>query len=143
MAALITLSATLTVGAIAQDGGPQPGVAPGADYLTLQRWLTVAEDRANDAVTYEICGWGRLDLRTTLLAAAMADGVTATAWDQIAARYDQAADQRRRLEAVLTAHGHHPPAERVTGLHPTGGCPDALRRTIEGHVGHPTAVPDP
>lgn len=50
----------------------------GSGYLAYQRWLHAADVAANDAVTYEVCGWGMIDLRTPFLAAAIKQGVDVT-----------------------------------------------------------------
>ncbi|MBP7337496.1 hypothetical protein [Niveispirillum sp.] len=102
----------------------------GSGFLAFQRWLHAADVAANDAVTYEICGWGMIDLRTPFLAAAIKQGVDVTAWDDLAERYDDAARERRQTEAVLTARGANAPMQRTSGLYATGGCTEALRKRI-------------
>lgn len=103
----------------------------GSGYIAYQRRLLAAEMAANDAVTYEICGWGMIDLRTSFLATAIKQGVDVTVWDELAKRFDDTARERRRTEAVLTAHGANAPMQRTSGLYATGGCTDALREQIE------------
>lgn len=100
-------------------------------YVTAQRWLQAAEDAANDRVTYENCGWGSIDLLTPFLAGAVRQGVDAPMWDELTRRYEEAVRERRRTEAVLTAHGANAPNQRTTGLHATGGCSDSVRQRIE------------
>jgi len=100
-------------------------------YVTAQRWLQAAEDAANARVTYEVCGWGSIDLLTPLLTGALRRGVDPVMLDALATRYDDSVRERRRNEAVLTAHGANAPMQRVTGLHATGGCADSVRARIE------------
>lgn len=106
----------------------------GAGYLAYQQWLHAADLAANDSVTHEICGWGTIDLRTPFLSAAIKQGVDVTAWHELAKRYDDAARERRRTEAVLTAHGANAPMQRTSGLYATGGCTDVVRERIERWV---------
>lgn len=108
----------------------------GSAYLTLQRWLHAADVTANESVTYEICGWGMIDLRTPFLSAAIKQGVDVQAWDELAKRYDDAIRERRRTEAVLTAHGANTPVQRTSGLYATGGCTDAIRERVERQATH-------
>lgn len=103
----------------------------GSGYIAYQRWLFAADTAANDAVTYEICGWGVIDLRTPFLIVAIKEGVDVTVWDALAKRYDDAERERRRLEAVLTAYGENKPTRRIGGLYATGGCADTVRERIE------------
>lgn len=93
--------------------------------------MHAADVAANESVTYEVCGWGVIDLRTSLLSSAIEQGVDVLALDELAKRYDDAARERRRTEAVLTAHGMNAPMQRISGLHFTGGCTDAVRARIE------------
>ncbi|MFZ4703294.1 MAG: hypothetical protein ACOYMG_24895 [Candidatus Methylumidiphilus sp.] len=113
----------------------------GSGYLTMQHWLHAADVAANDSVTYEICGWGVIDLRTSFLSAAIRQGGDVTAWDELAKRYDDAARERRRTEAVLTAQGANTPTERTSGLYATGGCSSVVRERIEHGNGFPTPSP--
>ncbi|HYH20696.1 MAG TPA: hypothetical protein VD995_18975 [Azospirillum sp.] len=108
----------------------------GSGYLAMQRWLHAADVAANESVTYEICGWGMIDLRTPFLSSAIKQGVDVTAWDELARRYDDAARERQRTEALLTAHGANAPMQRTSGLHATGGCTDAVRERIERQTTH-------
>lgn len=100
-------------------------------YVTTQRWLQAAEAAANEQVTYEVCGWGSIDLLTPFLTAAIRQGVDVALWDSLTQRYEDTARERRRTEAVLTAHGANAPPQRTTGLHATGGCTDSVRERIE------------
>ncbi|MFC5356540.1 hypothetical protein [Azospirillum himalayense] len=109
---------------------------PGAAFIAFQRWLHAADMAANDAATHEICGWGVIDLRTPFLARAIRRGVDATAWDDLAKRYDDASRERRYVEAMLTAHGANAPVQRIGGIHATGGCTDALRERVERQTAH-------
>lgn len=122
---VVLLSATLAGSANAADSSSR------ADYITMQKWLQAAEDAANERVTYEICGWGSIDLLTPFLAGAVRQGVDAPMWDELTRRYEEAVRERRRTEAVLTAHGANAPNQRTTGLHATGGCSDSVRQRIE------------
>jgi len=97
----------------------------------MQKWLQAAEDAANEHVTYEICGWGSIDLLTPFLAGAVRQGVDALMWDELTRRYEEAIRERRRAEAVLTAHGANAPNQRTTGLYATGGCSNSVRQRIE------------
>lgn len=117
--------------ALAFDPGGVQAQERGSGYLAFQRWLHAADVAANDAATYEICGWGMIDLRTPMLSAAIKQGVDVTAWHELAKRYDDAARERRETEAVLTAHGANAPMQRITGLYATGGCADKVREQIE------------
>jgi hypothetical protein len=74
---------------------------------------------------------GVIDLRTPFLANAIKQGVDVTVWDELARRFDDAARERRRTEAVLTAHGTNAPMQRTNGLYATGGCTDMIREGIE------------
>lgn len=103
----------------------------GSGYLAYQQWLHAADVAANESVTYEICGWGMIDLRTSFLSAAIKQGVDVTAWHELAKRYDDAVRQRRQTEAVLTAHGANAPMQRTSGLYATGGCTDSVRERVE------------
>jgi len=103
----------------------------GSGYLAYQQWLHAADVAANESVTYEICGWGVIDLRAPFLSAAIKKGVDVTAWHELAKRYDDAARERRQTEALLTAHGANMPMQRTSGLYATGGCVDAVRERIE------------
>ncbi|MGY0790859.1 hypothetical protein ACW7BJ_15955 [Azospirillum argentinense] len=99
-------------------------------YVAHQRWLQAAEVAANEQVTHEICGWGFIDLRTPFLMSAARQGVEAVLWDELAQRFDGATRERRRTEAILTTHGANAPAQRLTGLHATGGCSETVRERI-------------
>lgn len=103
----------------------------GSGYLAYQQWLHAADVAANESVTYEICGWGMIDLRTSFLSAAIKQGVDVTAWHELAKRYDDAVRERRQMEAVLTAHGANAPMQRTSGLYFTDGCSPARRKQIE------------
>lgn len=107
------------------------GLTSRVDYITMQKWLQAAEDAANERVTYEICGWGSIDVLTPFLAGAVRQGVEALMWDELTRRYEEAVRERRRTEAVLTAHGANAPNQRATGLYATGGCSDSVRQRIE------------
>ncbi|WP_240002397.1 hypothetical protein [Oleisolibacter albus] len=131
------LAAALTFSVAAGDSHAQER---GSGYLAFQRWLHAADVAANDAITYEVCGWGMIDLRTPFLAAAIKQSVDVTAWDDLAKRYDNAARERRRTEAVLTAHGANAPMQRTSGLYATGGCTDAVRERTEQQVSVPIAL---
>lgn len=69
--------------------------------------------------------------RPIVLAEVMAADPHVSTWDTVAARYEAAQRERRRLEAALTAHGHHEPYRRHAGLYPTEGCRPELRERIE------------
>ncbi|QCO04781.1 hypothetical protein [Azospirillum argentinense] len=99
-------------------------------YVAHQRWLQAADVAANEQVTHEICGWGFIDLRTPFLLSAVRQGIDALLWDELAQRFDGAIRERRQTEAVLTAHGANAPVQRITGLHATGGCSEAVRERI-------------
>jgi len=101
-------------------------------YVAGYRWWQAAEEVANERVTYEICGWGSIDLLTPFLLAVHRQGLDAGMADELAGRYYAALRERRQTEAVLTAHGANAPAQRTTGLHATGGCSDSVRERIEG-----------
>lgn len=123
-----------------------PGVATqvradsiGSGYLAMQRWLHAADVVANESVTYDVCGWGFVDLRTPFLSAAIRHGIDVLAWGELAKRYDDSARERRRMEAALTAHGANAPIQRTTGLYATGGCADAVRERIERRATEPIA----
>lgn len=124
MATLVALLVSGAANAVSADDS-------GAAYLAMQCWLHAADAAANDGVTYEVCGWGVIDLRTPFLSAAIKQGVDATAWDDLATRYDDAARERRRTEAVLTAHGANAPTQRTSGLYATAGCAESVRTRIE------------
>lgn len=124
----IVLCVTLT---LAFDAGGVRAQERGSGYLAYQRWLFAADVAANDAVTYEICGWGMIDLRTPFLASAIKQDVDVTAWHELAKRYDDAMRERRQTEAMLTAHGANAPTQRISGLYATGGCTEPLRKRIE------------
>jgi hypothetical protein len=111
--------------ALTQEAGKQTG------YLSMQRWLFDADTLANESITYEICGWGTIDLRTPLLSAFMERGFSALSWDDLMKRYDDSILERRRLEAMLTAHGANMPERRAMGLHATGGCVEGTRERIK------------
>ncbi|AWJ91790.1 hypothetical protein Sp245p_18400 (plasmid) [Azospirillum baldaniorum] len=100
-------------------------------YVAHQRWLQAADVAANEQVTHEICGWGFIDLRTPFLQSAVRQGIDALLWDELAQRFDGAIHERRQTEAVLTAHGANAPVQRITGLHATGGCSEAVRKRIQ------------
>lgn len=99
-------------------------------YVAHQRWLQAADVAANEQVTHEICGWGFINLRTPFLQSAIRQGVDALLWDELAQRFDGAIRERRRTEAILTAHGANAPAQRLSGLHATGGCSATVRERI-------------
>lgn len=122
--------AAFCVGACLQAHAQEPG----SGYLAMQRWLHAADVAANESVTYEICGWGVIDLRTPFLSSAIKHGVDVLAWDELAKRYDDTARERQRTEAVLTAHGANAPMQRTSGLHATSGCADAVRERIEQYA---------
>ncbi|HYD69266.1 hypothetical protein [Azospirillum sp.] len=122
---VVLLSAALAGSANAADSSFH------VDYITMQKWLQAAEDAANEHVTYEICGWGSIDLLTPFLAGAVRQGVDALMWDELTRRYEEAIRERRRAEAVLTAHGANAPNQRTTGLYATGGCSNSVRQRIE------------
>lgn len=103
----------------------------GSGYLAYQQWLHAADVAANESITYEICGWGVIDLRTPFLSVAIKQGVDVTAWHELAKRHDDAVRERRQTEAVLTAHGANAPMQRTSGLYATGGCTDTVRERIE------------
>ncbi len=46
--------------------------------------------------------------------------------------------ERRRTEAILTAHGANAPAQRLTGLHATGGCSETVRERIRRQASAPS-----
>jgi hypothetical protein len=108
-----------------------PIPAGAEDYLTIRKWLQAVDDAAAARVTYEICGWGPIDLLTPLLTAGQHEGFRHLTLDELAKRYDEELRERRRTEAVLTAQGSNAPSQRFTGLYATGGCSDAIRERIE------------
>lgn len=108
-----------------------PNPARADDYLTTRKWLQAVDDAVAGHITYEICGWVFIDLLTPLLTAGQRQGFRPLALDEMAERYDEELRERRRTEAVLTAHGANAPAQRVTGLYATGGCSQATRERIE------------
>ena len=84
-------------------------------------------------MTYAICGWGGIDLRTPFLQSAHAKGVDPiVVLDELARRFDDTMRERQRLEAVLALNPANAPETRHTGLFATGGCPDSLKAEIEG-----------
>lgn len=108
-------------------------------YVTDYRWRQVAEEAANEQVTYEVCGWGFIDLLTPFLLTLSGQGFDVGLADELARRYEDSARERRRTEAVLTAHGANAPTQRTTGLHATGGCSEAVRARIERKAAMPRA----
>ncbi|HEY0838249.1 MAG TPA: hypothetical protein VGE72_30365 [Azospirillum sp.] len=98
--------------------------------MLVERWLAQADAAANDAVMFDICGWGAIDLRTAMLEAALAGGVPALVLDELALRFDGMITERRRLEAVLALQPGNAPAARTTGLFATGGCAAERRGEI-------------
>jgi hypothetical protein len=129
------LAVALIAASAPADAQEADGNAGRDAYLARQAWLHRAEVLANLAVTYEICGWGTIDLRPIVLAEVMAADPHVSTWDTVAARYEAAQRERRRLEAALTAHGHHEPYRRHVGLYPTEGCRPELRERIEALTG--------
>ena len=59
----------------------------GSGYLAIQRWLHEADVMANKSVTYEICGWGVIDLRTPFLSAAIERGIDIRVWADYGEEY--------------------------------------------------------
>lgn len=128
----VSITAVLSIIGASTLAMPAPHAEErGSGYIAYQRQLFAADMAANDAVTYEICGWGVIDLRTPFLIAAIKEGVDVTVWDALAKRFDDAEWERRRLEAVLTAHEENKPMQRTTGLYATGGCTNTVRKRIE------------
>ena len=126
---LATLGLTMATTAHATENIPP--------YVTSLRLLQALEDAANDQVTYEICGWGSIDLLTPHLLAVYRRDKDISRMDEFARQYEQIVRERRQMEATLTAHGANAPAQRTTGLYPTGGCSASVRERIE----HRAAVP--
>jgi hypothetical protein len=113
------------------SSAPAHGEGKGSGYLAIQRWFHEADVMANKSVTYEICGWGVIDLRTPFLSAAIEQGIDIRVWEDLAKRYDDAERERRRAEAILTEHGENAPLKRTSGLYATGGCANSVREQIE------------
>jgi hypothetical protein len=88
---------------VAMSLTPLPAKAD--DYMMVRKWLQAMDDAAAARVTYEICGWGPIDLLTPLLTAGQHEGFRHLTLDELAKRYDEELRERRRTEAVLTAHG--------------------------------------
>jgi hypothetical protein len=130
MAAILVITASMV-----------PGPAKAYDYLTTRKWLQAVDDAVAGNITYEICGWGFIDLLTPLLTAGQRHGFRPLALDELAKRYDDESRERRRTEAVLTAHGANAPTQRVTGLYATGGCSDSIRERIERRMVEPLPIP--
>lgn len=107
----------------------EPDAASG--YLFMQRWIFEADTMANESVTHEMCGWGSIDMRTPFMMDVVRHVTDPLAWDELAKRFDNTVRERRQQEAVLTAHGANEPTQRMTGLHPTGGCSGSVRERIE------------
>ncbi len=136
----VTAAALSAAGVPSSAGEPARGAARGAAYVDDQRWFHLAEVMANEAVTYEMCGWGPIDLRSALLRAAIRDEMDALAWDELIVRFNHVRQIRWEIEAVLTAHGENDPADRTTGLFPTAGCSAAVRERIERRAADPLAL---
>lgn len=103
----------------------------GAAFLSFQKWLFEADRAAIDMLTYEICGWGVIDLRTPLLQKAVASGMDPSGWRALAQRIDESVREARRNEALQTGQGTRPPSQRSVGLHGTNGCAPDIRYRIE------------
>ena len=81
------LAVALMAASAPAGAGEADGNAGRDAYLALQAWLHRAEVLANLALTYEICGWGNIDLRPVVLAEVMAADPDVSTWDAVAARY--------------------------------------------------------
>ncbi len=127
---LIALALTAATPTHAELAAAEDDISRYAEARALEQ---AAEDAANDRVTWEICGWGRLDTLTPYLKEVARHGVRPQDWPALTALYRDALRARREAETHLSAHTT--PAHRFTGLHPTDGCLDREKQRIRQRWG--------
>lgn len=71
-----------------------------------------------------------IDLWASFLSAAIDLGIDPMLRIDLDRRYKETVLERRRTEAILTAHGANAPMQRTTGLYATGGCAPSVRDRI-------------